>query len=333
RVYGRVLDLNEIREASRNVPIAAANVSTGGEAWTGNGRPTFETGPDFSFPSPTGSAPNIPDATAIDDSLQPTSPLQQYATQSLACRIDTDTTIRNRPADIDYRADCVVDVTAALTIEPGVVIQFAEDAGLGVYDSGSLTANGTTTEPVIFRGVQAAPGYWRGIHFETNSSDNRLSHVEIRHAASSYVYCCNAPAALQIKGGQMTLENSTISASGACDIVVGPNADFQQSDNSFSSNQDNDGCYSPVVDVVAKGSCLTGSVEVFAGNYAPRGWAYANGDTLDTQAYSALFSIVGTTYGGDGQAGFALPNIPVPSSSVSAQFAMICVNGVYPSRS
>ncbi|MDV6250358.1 phage tail protein [Vibrio sp. EA2] len=51
-----------------------------------------------------------------------------------------------------------------------------------------------------------------------------------------------------------------------------------------------------------------GSMCVFAGNFAPRGWAFAHGQLLPIAQYSALFSIVGTTYGGDGRTTFALPD-------------------------
>jgi len=53
---------------------------------------------------------------------------------------------------------------------------------------------------------------------------------------------------------------------------------------------------------------LLGSMCVFAGNFAPRGYALAQGQLLPISQYSALFSILGTTYGGDGRTTFALPD-------------------------
>jgi microcystin-dependent protein len=52
-----------------------------------------------------------------------------------------------------------------------------------------------------------------------------------------------------------------------------------------------------------------GEIQMFAGNFAPRGWAFCNGQLLSIQAYQALFAIIGTTYGGNGQTTFALPNL------------------------
>ena len=52
-----------------------------------------------------------------------------------------------------------------------------------------------------------------------------------------------------------------------------------------------------------------GQVILFAGNFAPRGWALCDGQLLDISSHSALFSILGTTYGGDGRTTFALPDL------------------------
>jgi len=47
----------------------------------------------------------------------------------------------------------------------------------------------------------------------------------------------------------------------------------------------------------------------FAGNFAPRGWAYCNGQLLSIASNQALFSLIGTIYGGDGRTTFALPDL------------------------
>lgn len=52
-----------------------------------------------------------------------------------------------------------------------------------------------------------------------------------------------------------------------------------------------------------------GEVRSFAGNFAPRGWAFCEGQLLPIAQNTALFSIIGTTYGGDGRTTFALPNL------------------------
>lgn len=50
-------------------------------------------------------------------------------------------------------------------------------------------------------------------------------------------------------------------------------------------------------------------VRIFAGNFAPRGWAFCNGQLLPVSQNTALFSLIGTTYGGDGRTTTALPNL------------------------
>ena len=50
-------------------------------------------------------------------------------------------------------------------------------------------------------------------------------------------------------------------------------------------------------------------IRIFAGNFAPRGWAFCNGQLLPIAQNTALFSLTGTTYGGDGRSTFGLPDL------------------------
>ncbi|WP_167619843.1 phage tail protein [Maribellus sediminis] len=52
-----------------------------------------------------------------------------------------------------------------------------------------------------------------------------------------------------------------------------------------------------------------GQIIMFGGNFAPRGWALCDGQILPINNYQALFSLLGTTYGGDGRTTFALPDL------------------------
>ena len=112
---------------------------------------------------------------------------------------------------------------------------------------------------------------------------------------------------------------------------------------------------------------LLGEVKLFAGNFAPRGWAFCDGQILPINKNTALFSLLGTMYGGDGRTTFALPDLrgrvpvsagtgiglprvrvgerndgkKVPTDShdeTSTQPTLgmhyiICMQGIYPSRS
>jgi len=55
-------------------------------------------------------------------------------------------------------------------------------------------------------------------------------------------------------------------------------------------------------------SPFLGEIRIFAGNFAPRGWAMCNGQILPISQNTALFSLIGTFYGGNGTSNFALPN-------------------------
>ncbi|HEY6351138.1 MAG TPA: tail fiber protein [Candidatus Angelobacter sp.] len=50
-------------------------------------------------------------------------------------------------------------------------------------------------------------------------------------------------------------------------------------------------------------------VRIFTGNFAPKGWALCDGQLMPISQNTALFSLLGTTYGGDGKSNFALPNL------------------------
>ncbi len=57
------------------------------------------------------------------------------------------------------------------------------------------------------------------------------------------------------------------------------------------------------------GDPFIGQINLFAGNFAPRGWAFCDGQLLPINQNEALFSLLGTMYGGDGRTTFALPDL------------------------
>ncbi len=54
---------------------------------------------------------------------------------------------------------------------------------------------------------------------------------------------------------------------------------------------------------------FVGEIRMFAGNFAPRGWAYCDGQILPINQNQSLYSLMGTTYRGDGRTTFALPDL------------------------
>lgn len=54
---------------------------------------------------------------------------------------------------------------------------------------------------------------------------------------------------------------------------------------------------------------FVGEIRMFAGNFAPAGWQFCDGSLLPISDFETLFNLIGTTYGGDGQTTFALPDL------------------------
>ena len=76
-----------------------------------------------------------------------------------------------------------------------------------------------------------------------------------------------------------------------------------------------------------------GEVRGFAGTFAPRGWAFCEGQLLPIHLNTPLFAVLGTKYGGDGRTNFALPDLRGEALGAGQVPFIICVNGNFPSRS
>jgi microcystin-dependent protein len=74
-----------------------------------------------------------------------------------------------------------------------------------------------------------------------------------------------------------------------------------------------------------------GQIVCFPYTFAPLGWMLCNGATLQIQQNTALFTLIGTKFGGNGTTTFCIPNLqgaePQPGSGY-----YICVSGIYPAR-
>lgn len=84
----------------------------------------------------------------------------------------------------------------------------------------------------------------------------------------------------------------------------------------------------------AQAQLFLGDVATFAYNFCPLGWAETNGQLLQIGQYDALFALIGTQYGGDGQTTFAVPNAKtaVTLTTGAALIQCIALEGVFPSR-
>lgn len=75
-----------------------------------------------------------------------------------------------------------------------------------------------------------------------------------------------------------------------------------------------------------------GTIQLFPYNFVPLNWAKCEGQLLEIGQYQALFSLLGTKFGGDGRSTFGLPNLqgaePIPGMEY-----YIALEGIYPQRS
>lgn len=79
---------------------------------------------------------------------------------------------------------------------------------------------------------------------------------------------------------------------------------------------------------------VLGSISLFPWNWATDGWLKCDGRLLPVQQYAALFSLLGTEFGGDGRTNFGIPNIPAMKTANSGDIDYyIAVQGIYPYRS
>jgi len=68
-------------------------------------------------------------------------------------------------------------------------------------------------------------------------------------------------------------------------------------------------------------SPFVAEIRIFPFNFAPRGWAFCSGQLLPISQNTALFSLLGTQYGGDGKSNFALPNLQGASAMHTTQYS------------
>ncbi|HEX2934478.1 MAG TPA: tail fiber protein [Bacteroidales bacterium] len=76
---------------------------------------------------------------------------------------------------------------------------------------------------------------------------------------------------------------------------------------------------------------LLGRIQLFPYGYAPRGWILCQGQSLIIQQNTALYSLLGNQFGGDGRTTYGIPNLQ-GASPVSGMEYYICTAGVYPTR-
>jgi microcystin-dependent protein len=77
---------------------------------------------------------------------------------------------------------------------------------------------------------------------------------------------------------------------------------------------------------------LLASIILFGGNFAPRGFAFCEGQLLNISNHQAVFTLLGITYGGNGTTTFALPDLREAEKDLGGARYIFALEGIYPSR-
>lgn len=86
---------------------------------------------------------------------------------------------------VPYRlAEANTDVRAVLKIEPGVTLIFPKDGQLEIESAGALEAVGTIEQPITFTGLEASPGFWKGVLFVSNNNENIMDHTIVEYGGA-----------------------------------------------------------------------------------------------------------------------------------------------------
>ena len=74
-----------------------------------------------------------------------------------------------------------------------------------------------------------------------------------------------------------------------------------------------------------------GQIQLFPYHFAPKGWAFCEGQLLQITEYTVLFSLIGDTFGGDARNTFALPDLKAKNLDANLRYC-IALEGIYPPR-
>jgi hypothetical protein len=110
-------------------------------------------------------------------------------------------------------------IDGALTIEPGAQLQFESAAALTINLSGSVTAIGTLSDPIVFEGRFASSGYWRSLNIRSNNPNNQLAYVSFEDGGQ---YWAQDYSSLYITtGARVEMNNCSISNANSWGMYVG----------------------------------------------------------------------------------------------------------------
>ena len=179
----------------------------------------------------------------------------------------------------DYLVTTGVQLTATLTIEPGVVIAFEENTGLTIDEGGTIRAIGTATERIVLTGEQESDGYWSGLLIRSGSANNVLEYVDVLYGGSDYG---NLLLGWQSSDqARVAIRHSSFQNSGTYGIYVEDESRFTAFENNVMSDNSDAPLYAPIKAIDALDASST-----FNANNGPsdnRNYVEVYGQTLDRE--------------------------------------------------
>lgn len=204
----------------------------------------------------------------------------------LSCSdINETKTLVNISDGVDYLVSCMIEVNDGLIIEPGVTIEFAQEAGFEIQDYGDaqgyISANGTESEPIIFTGEIKTEGSWNQIEIKSSDIRNVMEYCEVEYAGNSD----GSAAAIHLDGGKLELKNSTIQKNSSYGMFIDKSSDISGfASNTFANNKNYplhiaanmvaqlDGQGSNYIDNISDGGESRNEIYVFSNSIYERGY-------------------------------------------------------------
>ena len=222
--------------------------------------------------------------------------------EELSGAITTDLTLENiieDPTQIDYLVTGNVTASAMLTIEPGVVIHFQENTMLTIDQAGSIKAEGTESDSIIFTSVNEDGGIlWKGIFIGSGSSQNIIKYAKVMYAGNEAMNFTGDDFKAGIgvnSGGNIRVENSTLISNDGYGLYVDENEGHI---NTFVNNEVSDnivgvGTWADEVDDIDNSTTFSNNsqaaVEIMASSFTE-----TNEATWNVLADGAAYNISGT---------------------------------------
>ena len=142
---------------------------------------------------------------------------------------------------VPYRLRSNIFVNAKLTLQPGVTLEFEQDDGLDVGDSGELNAVGGADNPIVFTGVEEQRGGWAGLYFHKTRSDaNVLEHATVEYGGGDQWTGGLSEAGLFVRGSgvKLAIRNVTFRENKVTGLLAPDGgSDISVESSSFESNE------------------------------------------------------------------------------------------------